>query len=233
MKILIDYLDKNNIFYTEKQIKQFEQYMIGILEWNEKVNLTAIKDREEFIKKHYIDSLLCYNMKEYQESSKIIDVGTGGGFPGIPLAIINPNKEFILMDSLNKRLKIIEELAEKCEIKNIKVLHGRAEDIGQNKKFREKFDLVISRAVARTNILSELAIPLVKENGYFLAYKGPSIEEELENSKNAINKLGGMIKKIENIEYKEFQHNIVVIKKIGQTPKKYPRQAGTPSKKPL
>ena len=191
-------LENMGISYDDKKDSQFAGYMDGILEWNQHVNLTAIKDREEFLEKHYIDSLLCAGSLEFQRSETIIDVGTGGGFPGVPLAIAFPEKEFTLMDSLNKRIKIIQQLCEELGINNVTAIHGRAEELGRKKHLRESFDVCVSRAVANMSTLSEYCLPFVKVGGCFIAYKGPDCEDELLAAENAVEKLGGSIARREN-----------------------------------
>ncbi|MHC1723400.1 MAG: 16S rRNA (guanine(527)-N(7))-methyltransferase RsmG [Aminipila sp.] len=224
-----------NISYDNEALNKFEKYMEFILEWNEKVNLTAITDKEEFIKKHYIDSLLCYSFPEVKKAEKIIDVGTGGGFPGIPLALVFPEKQFILMDSLKKRLNIIDDLTKKLNILNVVTLHGRAEDMGRSKEHREKYDLCVSRAVANLATLSEYCLPFIKRGGNFLAYKGTKAEEEIKEAHKAIFLLGGTITREERVTLPgyDLDHNIIVIEKVQNTSAKYPRKAGTPSKEPL
>ncbi len=213
---------------------KFEKYMEGILEWNEKVNLTNITDRNEFIEKHYIDSIVVAQFEEMLGAKNIIDVGTGGGFPGVPLAILFPEKQFVLLDSLNKRLKIIDQLTHEIGIDNVITVHGRAEELAQKKEYREQFDLCISRAVANLTSLSELCIPFVKNNGNFISYKGPSLYEELENAQKAINTLGGKVGKIENISVNDqLDHKLLFIKKIKNTNKKYPRKPGEPVRNPI
>lgn len=217
----------------EEIVRQFEQYMEGILQWNEKINLTAIKDREEFIIKHFVDSLLCCNFPEYVGAESVVDMGTGAGFPGVPLAIISPEKEFVLADSLKKRLKVIDELTYSMNIDNVMTVHGRAEELAKNKAYREKFDICVSRAVANMTVLAEYCLPFVRVGGYLLAYKGPDGEKEAEAAKKALKVLGGKIKRIESVNLVDFDHNIVVIEKIKETPAKYPRKAGTPAKEPI
>lgn len=235
MELLIKILREYNIELTDKQISQYAEYMEQILEYNEHINLTSITDRDEFIKKHYVDSILGALNDEFQAGEMIIDVGTGAGFPGVPLAILFPEKEFVLLDSLNKRLKIVSEICHSADINNVRVLHARAEDAGRNKEYREQFDICISRAVANLSVLSELCLPLVREGGYFLSYKGPNYEEELAGAKKAIRTVGGKTARIESIGSAdtEFNHNIIFIEKIKNTPAQYPRKAGTPSKNPI
>lgn len=217
---------------VKNMLEKLEKYMEEILIWNEKINLTAITQREEFIEKHYVDSLIAHS-EEFIVAESIIDVGTGGGFPGIPLAIVYPEKNFLLIDSLNKRLKVIAEIVDKIGIKNVEVLHGRAEDIAKNKLYRENFDICVSRAVANLTSLSELCIPFVKKEGLFIAYKGPSAYTEMEEAKKAINILGGEIVKIAKDDNTGDNHVLIYIKKNKETPKKYPRKAGEPIRNPL
>ena len=230
---LEDALEKLNI-NRKVDYDKFEKYMVGILEWNEKVNLTNITDHDEFIEKHYIDSIVIANQDEFIEADKIIDVGTGGGFPGVPLAILFPEKNFILLDSLNKRLKIINQLTNEIGINNVTTIHGRAEELAKKPGLRESFDMCLSRAVANLTSLSELCIPFVKENGTFIAYKGPGINEELENAQKAIEILGGNISKIEDVNINNnMEHKLLFINKIRNTPKKYPRKPGEPIRNPI
>lgn len=233
MKFLEESFEKLNIPFDNSVIEMFEQYMDGILEWNKKINLTAITDREEFISKHFVDSVLSYNFREYIDADSIIDIGTGAGFPGIPLAIVSPDKKFVLADSLNKRLKVINELASKIGIDNIETVHGRAEELARNKKYREAFDLCISRAVANLAVLCEYCLPFIKVGGHLLAYKGPDAEEEVKMAEKAIKILGGKLIEIVSVDLDGYDHNIVVIEKINKTPYKYPRKAGTPGKEPI
>ena len=212
-----------------------DRYMEGILSWNEKVNLTNITDPEEFRVKHTLDSIMCLDFPEYMEAKTVIDVGTGGGFPGVPLAVCSPDKDFLLLDSLNKRLKIIGELTEELGINNVKLLHSRAEDAARNKVYRERFDICVSRAVSNLATLSEYCLPFIKVGGWLLAYKGPDCEKELEEAREALKILGGDPIEIRDTEMKEYGllHRILVIRKTRPTPKKYPRKAGTPLKEPL
>lgn len=228
-------LDELNIKYDDEIISKYQAYMEGIIEWNEKVNLTSITDKDEFIVKHYIDSVMCVPCREFQNAEKIIDVGTGGGFPGIPLALAAPDKEFVLMDSLNKRIKIINQLCEDIGITNVTAVHARAEELAKNKDHRESYDLCVSRAVANLSTLSEYCLPFIKKGGYFLSYKGPDSEQEVKDAKKAITILGGKIEREEKASLESFdlEHKIIFIKKIKDTPAKFPRKAGTPSKEPL
>ena len=220
-----------NIILEEKQIENFYKYMNLLLEWNEKMNLTAITEPNEVILKHFVDSLTISNLIE--KGQKVIDVGTGAGFPGIPLSIVN-NMDITLLDSLNKRITFLEEVINNLELKNIKVVHSRVEEFAKNKKEREMYDIATSRAVAPLNVLLEYLLPLVKQNGKCICMKGSSTEE-IDEAKNALNILGGKIEKIEKITLPEsdITRNIIIVKKIKETPLKYPRKPGTPSKEPI
>lgn len=235
MKELQNALEQLNIPYTEETLEKYRLYMEGIIEWNEKVNLTSITDKDEFIKLHFIDSIMSVPCEEFQKAKKIIDVGTGGGFPGIPLALAAPDKEFVLMDSLNKRIKIINQLCEEIGITNVTAVHARAEELAKNKAHRQKYDLCVSRAVANLSTLSEYCLPFIKQGGWFLSYKGPDTDKELSDAKKAIKILGGQIDREElaALESSGLEHKIIFIKKVKDTPAKYPRKAGTPSKDPL
>ena len=228
-------LEAMNIENSQELIEKFRIYMEGVLEWNEKVNLTTITDPDEFAIKHFVDSIICANYPEYINAAKIIDVGTGAGFPGIPLSIISPEKEFILMDSLNKRLKIIDELCQRADIKNVVTLHARAEELAKNKAHRERYDLCVSRAVANMAVLAEYCLPFIKVGGFLMAYKGPEAENEVREAEHALYLLGGRAEESRNGNLKEFgiDHKVVVIKKVSNTPSKYPRKPGTPTKEPL
>lgn len=218
---------------TEVQRSQFYNYMNMLIEWNNKINLTAITEPDEIILKHFVDSMTI--LKEIKDNSIIVDVGTGAGFPGIPLKIANESLEVVLLDSLNKRINFLNEVINKLELKNINSIHFRVEEAGQNVDYREKFNVATSRAVASLNILVEYMLPLVKVGGKCICMKGSDIDEELENSKKAIEILGGKIEKIErfNLANTDIKRNVIIIKKIKETPKRYPRKAGTPSKEPI
>ena len=219
----------------EQTVNKYQQYMEGVLDWNEKVNLTNITDPQEFVIKHFIDSIICVDYPEFEEASRIIDVGTGGGFPGVPLAIAAPDKEFILMDSLNKRLKIIDELCGQIGINNVTTVHARAEELAKNKAHREQYDLCVSRAVANMATLAEYCLPFIRVGGCLMAYKGPDAEKEVEEARKALYLLGGQVEEIREGNLKEFgiDHKVVIIKKVKNTPSKFPRKAGTPAKEPL
>ena len=203
--------------------------------WNEKINLTAITEDEEVIKKHFIDCIKSFKSEPIRKAKAIIDVGTGAGFPGLPIAIMNQNVKVTLLDSLNKRINFLNLVVKELGLKNVTTIHSRAEDGARKPELREKFDVATSRAVANMAVLSEFCMPYVKKGGYFVALKGPAIDEELENGKKAIKILGGELKEIIEISIEEtdLKHNIVEIKKINMCPKAYPRKAGTVNKKPL
>ena len=221
--------------FNEDKYKQFMTYKDLLKEWNEKINLTAITEDEEIVTKHFIDSIKAYSLDEFKNAESIIDVGTGAGFPGIPLAIMRSDLNVTLLDSLNKRINFLDIVVSALELKNVTTIHSRAEDGAKNKALREKFDIATSRAVANMSVLSEFCIPYVRLGGHFIALKGPSVTEELQNSKNALGTLGGKLITVKevDIEGTDLKHNLVVVEKVKETPKAYPRKAGTVTKKPL
>ena len=222
-----------NIELNENQFDKFELYKKELLEWNEKINLTEITDENEIWLKHFVDS--CTINKYIDSNSSIIDVGTGAGFPSLPLRIIRDDINLTLLDSLNKRIIFLQDVVSKLELNNIEFVHGRAEDIANDSKYREKYDVATARAVANLATLSEYCLPFVKTNGIFICMKAGNVEEEIENAKNAIKTLGGQIEKIENftLPNSDIERTIIIIKKIKPTPILYPRKAGTPSKQPI
>ena len=230
---LIEEAKAKNIHISLLQAEKFEIYKDLLLEWNEKVNLTAIVDEREIITKHFIDSISLIKYMDIK-NKKAIDIGTGAGFPGIPLKIMEESLDMTLLDSLNKRINFLDIVIEKLELKNIKAIHLRAEDGSKEKRFREKFDISLARAVANMSMLSELAIPYVKIGGCFIAYKGEEIDKELKEAKKGIKILNGEIEKVENIILEgEINHTLVFIKKINKTDIKYPRNFGNIKSKPL
>lgn len=230
---LIIQAKKIDVILDEEQIQKFYKYMELLLEWNEKINLTAIVEPRDVILKHFVDSLtIC---KELQKNKTLADIGTGAGFPGIPVKILRPDLDITLIDSLNKRVNFLTMVIGALKLEKIIALHGRIEDFGKNKKYREKFDYVTSRAVANLSTLSEYMIPLVKIGGKCICMKGSKIDEELKNAEKAIKTLGGKIEKIDKflLPDTDMGRNIILIKKEKATPNKYPRKAGTPTKEPI
>ena len=230
-KVFNDEIKKNNI--NEKiDTKKFYDYMKLLLEWNKKINLTAITDEKEFIVKHFVDSLTINDF--IKEDGKIIDVGTGAGFPGIPIKICRKNADITLIDSSNKKINVLNDIILKLNLEKIETIHVRAEDLANDTKYREIFDIAISRAVSNMPTLVEYLLPFVKLDGMAICMKGPNFEEELEESKKAIKTLGGKIEKIHTINIDgNIERNIVILRKIRNTPEKYPRRQGKPLKNPI
>lgn len=227
--------EKYGLSLTDKMLSQFESYYKLLIEWNGKINLTAITKPDEVAVKHFIDSLSCYDEKIFLPGAAVIDVGTGAGFPGIPLKICHPELKLTLLDSLHKRVKFLQEIVDALELTETACICGRAEDMGSNLDYREKYDIAVSRAVAALPVLAEYCMPFVKKGGYFIALKGMKYEEEMTAGQNAIKKLGGksceaVPIKLPNIEDKRA---VLYIKKCSATPKLYPRKAGAPRKNPL
>ena len=231
--LMKEYGKEIQIKFTEEQLQKFYEYMNRLIEWNKKINLTAIIEPKEIILKHFIDSLTI--LKYVNDNEKMLDVGTGAGFPGIPIKIMNENIEITLLDSLNKRINFLNEVINKLKLKNISAIHSRIEDYGKNNKYREKYDIVTSRAVANLATLSEYMLPMLKIKGKSICMKGSDIKEEVKNSKRAIDILGGEIVNIEELVLpkSDNRRNLIIIEKKKNTPLKYPRKAGIPSKEPL
>ena len=227
--------DDVNMEFNEEKYNKFIKYMRLVQEWNEKINLTAITEDEEFVKKHFIDCIKAFKSDEIKNAKTLIDVGTGAGFPGVPIAIMRDDLEITLLDSLNKRINFLNLVVKELDLKNVKTIHSRAEDGARKVDFRESFDVATSRAVANMAVLSEFCLPYVKVGGNFVALKGPAIEEELKNSTNALGVLGGKLKDVieVTIEDTDLKHNIVVVSKKKECPKSYPRKAGIITKKPI
>lgn len=222
-----------NVELNDEMLDQFYQYKNLVVKWNEKINLTAITDDFEFIIKHFVDSI---TVNQYIQPNKtVIDIGTGAGFPGIPIKILNKDNKVVLFDSLNKRIKVLEDIVEKINLGNIALIHGRAEETFKNIKYREGYDVAVSRAVASLNVLAELMLPAVKVGGICICMKGNNAELEVNEAKKAIKILGGEIVKTDKIVLPELdlERNIIIIKKVKPTPKQYPRKPGTPQKMPL
>lgn len=219
---------------TDYQKQQFFDYYEMLVEKNKVMNLTAITELSEVIKKHFLDSLALVKVIELK-NQRILDLGTGAGFPGIPLKIVFPDVEIVLLDSLNKRLVFLQEVINKLQLHKIYTLHGRAEDYGRASEYRERFDLCVSRAVAKLSSLSELCVPYVKKDGFFISYKSGKVEEELFSSERAFHLLGAKLEKVDSflLPGSDIERSLIVVKKIEKTPKSYPRSAGKPSKDPL
>lgn len=220
---------------SDEQLAQFETYYELLVEWNEKMNLTGITEKPQVYEKHFYDSITPAFYYDFTKVGSVIDVGSGAGFPGIPLKICFPALELTILDSLNKRLIFLQEVVKQLGLTHVSFVHSRAEDAGRDKKYREQFDIATARAVARMNVLAELCMPFVKPGGSFLVMKGSNVEEELTEGKKAIKVLGGKTEKVETFDLPEEQseRNIVMIRKQQKTPGTYPRKAGTPSKKPI
>lgn len=236
-EIFLNSFQKENIAVTDTQLAQFIRYYELLIEWNEKINLTAITEPADVAIKHFADSLLALKMlpDDNWQHKKLIDIGTGAGFPAIPLKIMKQSLDVTLFDSLQKRLNFLDTVCRELSLENIRTAHGRAEDGGQDKTMRERYDIACARAVAKMPVLLEYTMPFVKVGGYFLALKGPELDEELVQSQKALQTLGGEIKNVGHFTLSDgtYTRNIALIQKVKPTPKTYPRKAGTPQKKPL
>lgn len=228
-------LSKLDIELNSDGIEKFRLYKKLLKEWNEKINITAIKDDREVDIKHFLDSLTVFKTGYIKDGQKIIDIGTGGGFPGIPIKIVKENCDVVLLDSLNKRIKFLNEVIDNLNLKKIHTIHGRAEDFGRDKEYREQFDVSVSRAVASLNTLAEYCLPFVKVGGLFIAMKGSDIKDEIVDAKKALEKLGGEIIEIVDIvlPFSDIIHTLLAIRKIKNTPTKFPRNPGKPKRNPL
>lgn len=224
-----------NITLTDLQLNRFAQYYEMLIEKNKVMNLTAITEFDEVIEKHFLDSISLGAVIDLTQPLKVLDLGTGAGFPGIPLKIVYPDLQITLADSLNKRILFLQEVIEALGLEGIEAVHGRAEEMARNVTFREQYDLCVSRAVANLSTLSEYCLPFVVTGGKFIPYKSGEITEEVENAKNAVSRLGGSISDIHKFSFGEndLHRSFVMIDKVKKTPKTYPRKAGTPSKQPL
>ena len=234
MDIFLKILSEWNIRISDKQMDLFERYYKLLVSWNEKINLTAVTEKDDVFIKHFADSIALIRYADLS-GKRILDIGTGAGFPGVPISIMCPGCSIVLADSLNKRIRFLDELVEDLELDDIITVHGRAEDLAFDKRFREGFDFVVSRAVANMSVLSEYCLPFVKPGGVFVSYKGASVDEELSDAKNAISVLGGTVDRVEkySIPFTEYDRSLCFINKVACTDNKYPRKAGTPSKDPL
>ncbi|HEY8362872.1 MAG TPA: 16S rRNA (guanine(527)-N(7))-methyltransferase RsmG [Tissierellaceae bacterium] len=224
-----------DITLNQEQISKFIKYKSLLIEWNERINITAITDEDEIDIKHFLDSLTPVTTKLFEGNVKVIDIGTGGGFPGIPLKIYNEKLNVTLLDSLNKRIVFLNEVIKSLGFNDIEAVHGRAEELGRKVEFREQYDISISRAVATLNTLSEYCIPFVKVGGYFISMKGPDVEEELKDAKRGIEILGGKVVEVKSLRLPQSDiiHTLIIVEKIKETPTKYPRAGGKPKKNPL
>ena len=234
-ELLIDGIEKIGLEISEEQANQFMKYYEMLIETNKVMNLTAITELDEVIIKHFIDSLLVAKKINVNNFDSLIDVGTGAGFPGIPIKIMFPEIRVVLLDSLNKRLKFLNNVIDELGLESIETVHGRAEDIARKEEFREQYDLCVSRAVANLSTLSEYCIPFIAKNGKFISYKSSISSEEIQNAKSAIKILGGTVveEKTVHLPCSDMDRTFVVVNKTNNTGKKYPRKAGTPSKEPL
>lgn len=232
---LIKGIESLNIELDEDQRSSFATYKELLKEWNQKINITSITEDVEIDIKHFLDSLTPISTNLLDGKKKLIDIGTGGGFPGVPLKVYNQDLDVTLLDSLNKRIIFLNEVIKSLNLKNIEAVHGRAEELGRKKEYREMYDICISRAVASLDTLSEYCMPFVKVGGYFISMKGPDVEEELKESEKGIGILGGKIIKTEILTLPEsdIRHSLIIIEKIKETPTRYPRAGGKPRSNPL
>lgn len=228
-------LNELGIQLTDVQKEQFDRYYELLIEWNKVMNLTGITDYDEVNLKHFTDSLTIVRINEMNDVSTLIDIGTGAGFPGLPIKIAFPHIKVVLLDSLNKRIKFLDKVIEELNLDNVVTLHGRAEDYAKKVEYREQFDMCVSRAVANLSTLSEYCMPFIKKGGCFVSYKSAESDEEISKSENAINLLGGKMDKIEKfiLPGSDMGRALVKINKVKNTPKKYPRKSGVPGKEPL
>ena len=233
--VLLKGIEELELQLSQEGKAKFSNYKELLQEWNEKINITTITEDKEVDIKHFLDSLTCLSLDLFEGNKSLIDIGTGGGFPGIPLKIMRDNLDVTLLDSLNKRIIFLDEVIKELDLKNIRAVHGRAEELSRTKEYREQYSIAVSRAVASLDTLSEYCLPFVRVGGHFIAMKGPDVEEELRSSKKAIELLGGNIveTKLVTLPQSDIVHSLIVIEKMGQTPQKYPRGGGKPKKSPL
>ena len=229
--VIIKYFEAEKIEFNEDMVNKFVKYRDLLVQWNKKFNLTAIIDDKGIALKHFVDSLSI--MADVKGRKNLADVGTGAGFPGIPLKIAGFKGEIVLMDSLKKRVGFLDTVIEELGLENCRTEHIRAEDAGRSSSLRETFEVATARAVANLPVLCEYCLPLIKKGGIFIAMKGPEAGEELKSSKKAIGTLGGRLKNVKKINLDDFQRQIIIVEKIKKTPGIYPRKAGTPKRSPL
>lgn len=234
MELLLNYAKNYGINLDEKALERFEIYYNFLVEYNQHTNLTSITQKNDVIIKHFLDSILLTKFLKLNSETKLIDVGTGAGFPGVPIKIANPEINLTLLDSLNKRIIFLNKLVEKLNLA-AEIFHNRAEECGKNKNFRERFNIVTSRAVAKLTVLSEYCLPLLKVGGFFVSLKGSNVENEIEESAKSIKVLGGKIEKVEKFDLPEEKgsRSLVIIKKVSPTPAKYPRSNSNIAKSPI
>lgn len=228
-------LEQLNIKLNERQKEQFHRYYELLVEWNKVMNLTGITEYDEVNEKHFVDSLAIIKVVDIEKIDTMLDIGTGAGFPGVPLKIVYPHLNVVLLDSLQKRINFLNTVIEELGLEKIETLHGRAEDYAKKAEYREIFDLCVSRAVANLSTLSEYCIPYIRVGGIFVSYKSGNVDEEVDNSKKAVKILGGKLESVEKFQLPgtEINRSFVKIKKIEQTKKRYPRKAGLPGKEPI
>lgn len=228
-------LEEVNFNITEEKFNNFKEYKELLQEWNQKIDITTIIEDEEVDIKHFLDSLSILESDIIKPGMKVIDIGTGGGFPGIPLKIVRDDLDILLLDSLNKRINFLKQVISDLGLENIDAIHGRAEELSRKEEYREQYDLAVSRAVAYLDTLVEYTLPFVKVGGYFISMKGPDVADEVDQAKNAINILGGKLVGVKEVKIpqSDIVHSLVIIEKVKATGKKYPRGGGKPRKKPL
>jgi 16S rRNA (guanine527-N7)-methyltransferase len=234
-EVLINGMKELGVDATQETVERLIAFMKIMLEWNEKVNLTAITEEREVFIKHFLDSVTCLSTGYIKEGMSVIDVGTGAGFPGVPLKILMDNLKMTLLDSLNKRVIYLNEAAKMLNLRDTKVMHARAEEAGSSKEHREVYDIVLSRAVASMSVLCEYCLPFAKVGGFFLCQKGPDIKDEMKEADAAIRIMGGKVREVKEylLPFSDIKHNIIIIEKIAATPTKYPRKPGKPAANPI
>ncbi|WP_134702317.1 16S rRNA (guanine(527)-N(7))-methyltransferase RsmG [Ammoniphilus sp. YIM 78166] len=234
-KLFEEMLGERGVTLSEQQRTQYEEYYSLLVEWNEKINLTAITEKNEVYEKHFYDSISASFFFDFTKVETLIDIGAGAGFPSLPIKIIYPHLKVTILDSLNKRISFLEHLSKQLKLEHVSCIHGRAEEFGVDPKYRDRFDVVTARAVARLNVLAEYCMPFAKVGGNFVVLKGAEASNELDEAKKAIKTLGGKTEKLETffLPIEQAERSIILINKLAATPKGYPRKAGTPSKKPI